>query len=154
MEIPKSVPDFLLVEIGERCTRDVFIYVFESVCIVNKNKGAKSLKWTESGIPRKHVLSSKQIFVAIAELMELAHHEQQNGLLLSSKDLQDIGIHKSFGFIQFTNPQLILAVFSALQFFGYIQHTTIYVHISLFDILLGEIRQHEDFECVTFYFGQ
>ncbi|KAM1018155.1 hypothetical protein ACFX2C_039810 [Malus domestica] len=37
MEIPKSVPDFLLVEIGERCTRDVFIYVFESVCIVNKN---------------------------------------------------------------------------------------------------------------------
>lgn len=36
MKIPKSVPDFLLVEIGERCTRNVFIYAFESVRIVNK----------------------------------------------------------------------------------------------------------------------
>lgn len=36
MEIPKSVLDFLLVEIREHSTRDVFIYAFESVCIVNK----------------------------------------------------------------------------------------------------------------------
>ncbi|KAM2161776.1 hypothetical protein ACFX1Q_039647 [Malus domestica] len=141
MEIPKSIPDFLLVEIEERCTRDVFTYAFEPVCIVIK-KGAKSLKWTESGIPRKYVLSLKQIFAAKAELMEIAHHEQQNGHLLSSKDLQDNGIHNSFEFIQSTNSQLILALFSASQFFGYIQHTTISIHISLFDILLGEICQH------------
>ncbi|KAM1555995.1 hypothetical protein ACFX10_039590 [Malus domestica] len=94
MEIPKSVTDFLLVEIEERCTRDVFTYAFESVCIVNKKKGAKSLKWTESGIPRKYVLSLKQIFAAKAELMEIARHEQQNGHLLSSKDLQDNGIQE------------------------------------------------------------
>ncbi|KAM2812329.1 hypothetical protein PS2_039415 [Malus domestica] len=135
MEIPKSVTDFLLVEIEERCTRDVFTYAFESVCIVNKKKGAKSLKWTESGIPRKvpllsystldwlqlhfslantsgvqYVLSLKQIFAAKAELMEIARHEQQNGHLLSSKDLQDNGIRNSFGFIQSTNSQLILAL--------------------------------------------
>ncbi|CAN6562519.1 unnamed protein product [Malus baccata var. baccata] len=44
----------------------------------------------------QHVLSSKQIFDVKAELMALAHHEQQNGLSLSSKDLQDSGIYHSF----------------------------------------------------------
>ncbi|RXH97354.1 hypothetical protein DVH24_036022 [Malus domestica] len=34
----------------------------------------------------QHVLSSKQIFATKAELMALAHHEQQNGLSLSSKN--------------------------------------------------------------------
>ncbi|KAM2117603.1 hypothetical protein ACFX1Q_010696 [Malus domestica] len=36
MEITKSVPNFLLVEIRERCTLDVFLYAFESLGIGNK----------------------------------------------------------------------------------------------------------------------
>ena len=36
MAIPKSVPDFLLVEIRERCPMDVFLYAFESFGIGNK----------------------------------------------------------------------------------------------------------------------
>ncbi|KAM1284883.1 hypothetical protein ACFX2J_027524 [Malus domestica] len=204
IKIPKSIPDFLLIEIGERSTKDVFIYAFESVRIVTKKvyptlsphfpaweflntsflastvqRDVETIlrspitlltgtfvgvslcamdtflrmlrqapKW-EFFVSRKrshpsgpravfqgrflcyhiqqlffrndhnleyfqqwdwlqlhfllgntsvvqHVLSSKQMFAVKAELMALAHHEQQNGLSLSSKDLQDSGIYHSF----------------------------------------------------------
>ncbi|TQE13101.1 hypothetical protein C1H46_001185 [Malus baccata] len=90
----------------------------------------------------QRVLSFEQIIAEKGELMALAHHEQHKGISLSSQELLESGFRKSFGFIPFTNLPLILAVFRSLPLFGYIPHTTNYVHISLFDILLGDICQN------------
>ncbi|KAB2619748.1 hypothetical protein D8674_040001 [Pyrus ussuriensis x Pyrus communis] len=62
-------------------------------------------------------------------------------------------MRKSFGFIPFTNPQLLIPVFSDLQFSGYIQHTNSSVHILLCDILLGEICQHTRIMTTAFGFN-